>query len=263
MIDLLILQENVLDIVKQAWILAQKYVDDIDNLQVHIKSSEKDMKTDGSPVTQADTEIEIFLKQALRSLLPWSGFIWEETWNETWESDYTWIIDPIDWTREFSRGMPERSILIALKYKNDIVLWISFMPIIDELIYASLWNGAWCNWNKLNVSDRNFEKAYIMHERHKYFMRDGTYDQFLKLCEQVWYYKSDRTRSYHYLAQGKIDAVIAPKQHVYDFAPFVCILQEAWWIVTTIGWKSITDSYTDAIFSNWVCHKKIVDIFSV
>lgn len=262
MVDLLNIQGKVLETIKQAWIMAMQYFDEIEKLEVHIKSSSKDMKTDWSPVTDADTQLELFLKEELLKILPWSWFYGEETGRHEWSIWYRWIIDPIDGTRDFARWLPDRSILCALEYKGDIILWVSYMPVIDEMMHASSGNWSRCNWKRLQVSSRELGKAYITFERHQYFIRDDTHQQLLKLCEHVDYYKGARIRWYHFLAKWGIDACIAPKQYIYELSPFLIIIPEAGGKITNIqGWE-VTEDFTDAIFSNGVCHDDIINIFN-
>ncbi len=261
MINLQEILNQSLSLVQQAAEIWLQYATNIQDLQIQTKSSD-DMKTDGSPVTDADRAIEEFLIQWLADLIPGANMIWEETGTQDNDSEYTRIIDPIDGTREFARGTDDRSILVALQYWSEIVLGISHMPVIDEVVYATKWYWAYRNWKKIQVSDRPLAEAYIAHERRKYHQRDETYNQLKQLCDAVQYYKSDRLRAYHYLAQGKIEAFVAPKQSLYDMAPFVCIISEAGGRVTTLDWSPITQEFTDALYTNWVCHDDILTFFS-
>ncbi len=93
-------------------------------------------------------------------------------------------------------------------------------------------------------------------------MRDGNYEALLEVCEKADYYKSDRTRSYHYLAQGKTDAAISPLNYMYEIAPYMLIIQEAWGKVSQLTGEKITEEYTNALFTNGACHDEIVEIFS-
>lgn len=73
----------------------------------------------GSFVTQADLQCEAFLKQALGDLIPGSGFIAEES-GTTLGNEYTWVIDPIDGTKNFERGLPYFCISVALMHNQVI-----------------------------------------------------------------------------------------------------------------------------------------------
>ena len=261
--DLIEIQEKVIPLIREAWNVALSYFAKFEELDIEIKSwYEIWSKHNNSPVTEADKKIEEYLKVELEKIIPWSNFLWEELWVSQTDSLYRWIVDPIDGTREFSRWMSGWAILLALEYKWEIILWITYMPAINEMIYATKWGGAWCGEKKLSVSSRIFEKSYVCHQRHKYFITDGYYDQFMILCEKAGYYKSDRTRSYHRLAQWKIEAVVCPTQELYDIAPYIIIIKEAGGKVTNLVWEELPVWNSNALFSNGVCHDEITSIFN-
>jgi myo-inositol-1(or 4)-monophosphatase len=112
-------------------------------------------KGHSSPVTEADIALDTFLKEHLSALLPQAGWLSEETADDPARLDksYVWIVDPIDGTRAFASGHPDWAISIALVKDARPILGILHAPIHDRLYEARIGEGAWCNGEKLQVSE--------------------------------------------------------------------------------------------------------------
>ncbi len=108
---------------KQAGQLALKYFDT--NLDV-------EWKQDRSPVTVADRESEMLLRKALLDKFPDDGFLGEEFGDSPGTTGYRWIIDPIDGTRSFVRGIPLWATLIGLEYQGTSVLGVVEVPALGN-----------------------------------------------------------------------------------------------------------------------------------
>lgn len=89
-----------------------------------------------SPVTRADKEAEHAIKDSIKKQFPDHGFVGEEEGNEHENADYKRIIDPIDGTRNFARGLPYRAILLALSCKGEIIVAVVCTPVLGDLIRA-------------------------------------------------------------------------------------------------------------------------------
>ena len=138
-----------------------------------------------SPATVADQEAEAAIKQVIRWYFPDHGFLWEEEGDEQNNSWYTWIIDPIDATKNYMRGIDDWAILLALKRDDEVIVGISCMPVVWETICAAKGLGCFCNEKPCQVSDRVLSEAYISHERYKYYVRDGLVDELELLRSKV------------------------------------------------------------------------------
>ncbi|QRM28585.1 3'(2'),5'-bisphosphate nucleotidase CysQ [Microvirga sp. VF16] len=112
-------------------------------------------KGHSSPVTEADIALDIFLKSHLSALFPQAGWLSEETADDPsrLEQSYVWIVDPIDGTRAFASGHPDWAISIALVKGGRPVLGILHAPIHERLYEARIGEGAWCNGERLQVSE--------------------------------------------------------------------------------------------------------------
>lgn len=145
--DLFLLQQTVIDIIRQA---AKPALDHWDEM------SEFQLKQDQNPVTEIDVQIEQSLRKKLAELLPNAGFLVEEGKNVT-GNEYTWVIDPIDQTKNFVFRLPLFYLHIALLYKDEPILGVMYNPVSKQVFAGSLENGTYLNGEKLALTDRTTE----------------------------------------------------------------------------------------------------------
>ena len=113
-------------------------------------------------VTTADLENERFLKERLTGLLPGSAFMGEEgDESPILEEGYTWIVDPIDGTMNFSRGIPEVGISVALFRDGEPYIGVVHNPFNGRLWTAEVGRGAWMDGMPIHVSDRPLEDCIL------------------------------------------------------------------------------------------------------
>src|SRR5579863_4440239 len=115
------------------------------NLEVRIK-------TDKSPVTDADLRCETAIREILEARFPSYGFFGEETGSRDENAESLWLVDPIDGTKAFVREYPMFSTQIALMRRGEIVLGVSSAPVYGELAFAERGCGAYLNGKSAGVS---------------------------------------------------------------------------------------------------------------
>ena len=121
---------------------------EIEKLQVSIKGP-------SDYVSSADTNVEKNLINELKKARPNYSILSEESGEKiNKDSEYKWIIDPIDGTLNFLHGIPHFSISIALEKNKEIVCGIIFDPIKNEMFIAEKNEGAYLNNQKIRVSNR-------------------------------------------------------------------------------------------------------------
>ena len=113
---------------------------------------EVDVKSDGSPVTAADRAAERVAREWITARFPRDGIVGEEFGVERRDARRRWIIDPIDGTRTFVRGVPFWGTLIALCEGEEILAGASFFPALNELLVAAPTCGCWWNGERARVS---------------------------------------------------------------------------------------------------------------
>ncbi len=113
-------------------------------------------KTPGSPVCEADLEVDAFLKRELSLLLPAAGWLSEETTDDSvrLERGLTWLVDPIDGTRDFIRGRAGWAVSVALISGGRPLIGSLVAPGRDEVWSAKAGKGAWRNGERLRASTR-------------------------------------------------------------------------------------------------------------
>ncbi len=102
-----------------------------------------EQKADRSPVTQADRAAEAILRRDLLGAFPDDAFLGEETGATPGSSGYEWVVDPIDGTKSFIRGVPLYATLVGCRRGGRGVLGVIAIPALDEWAYAAVGGGAW------------------------------------------------------------------------------------------------------------------------
>lgn len=124
--------------------------------------SVEDKGTRENIVTSADVENERFLKRELTSLIPGSSFVGEEgDESPILEEGYTWIVDPIDGTMNFSRGIPEVGISVALFKNGEPWIGVVHNPFTGRMYTSEVGRGAWMDGSPIHVSDRPLEDCLL------------------------------------------------------------------------------------------------------
>ncbi len=123
-------------------------------------------------VSYVDKESEKRIVAALQKMLPGSGIIGEEGTSIDTTNDYTWIIDPLDGTTNFTHCLPPFAISIGLSYKGKVVLGIVHEVNLKECFHGSSDTGAFCNGQPIRVSAINTLEASLLATGFPYNMSD-------------------------------------------------------------------------------------------
>lgn len=113
-------------------------------------------------VTETDPLVEKKLKKSLSTIMPPATFLAEETDNKTPLGEWTWIIDPLDGTTNFAHQLFSIAVSVALWHESHIELGIVYLPLLDEMFWAKLGQGAHLNGEPITVSEEtDLEKSLI------------------------------------------------------------------------------------------------------
>lgn len=124
-------------------------------LQHYRSALSVERKADGSPVTAADRGAEQAAREWVRRRFPDDGVLGEEFGEERAGARRRWIIDPIDGTKSFVRGVPLWGSLVALCEGETVLAGAAFFPAVDELVVAAPGAGCWWNGHRCRVSAVN------------------------------------------------------------------------------------------------------------
>ena len=216
--------------------LAHVLADDADSLtearfralDLHVMS-----KPDLTPVTDADQAVEESIRRTLSRVRSRDAVTGEEQ-GSTGHSQRRWVIDPIDGTKNYVRGVPVWATLIPLVVDHEVVLGVVSAPLLQRRWWASTGNGAWTGRSLLKasrceVSDvRRLEDASLAYASLHGWEERGQLDDMMSLMRRCW-----RTRaygdfwSYMLLAEGAVDIAAEPELEVYDMAALDVIVREA------------------------------------
>src|SRR5689334_17540441 len=216
--------------------LAHLLADDADSLTT-ARFKEIDLhvmtKPDLTPVTDADQGVEEGIRRTLSRVRSRDAVLGEE-YGTSGHSQRMWVIDPIDGTKNFVRGVPVWATLIALVVDGEVVLGVVSAPQLQRRWWASAGGGAWIGRSLLKatrcqVSDvRRLEDASLSYSSLRGWDERDRLDDFLSLMRRCW-----RTRaygdfwSYMLLAEGAVDLAAEPDLELYDMAALDVIVREA------------------------------------
>jgi histidinol-phosphatase len=224
-------------------------------------------KADKTPVTIADKEAEKIIIKTIKQQFPDHNFLGEEFGSNQNGSQYTWVIDPIDGTKNFIRKIDDRfGTLIALMKGDEIIVGVSNLPTKQEMIYAQKGCGAYLNNSKtkLKISTiSQLDKAYASFGTLKYFARRSKLNQLNQLSESVHASRGfGDCWSYHLISKAKIDIMLEGKINIWDIAPATIIITEAGGKCTDLYGGKITNKTETFLASNGKLHQQVIDIFN-
>ncbi|HYT91722.1 MAG TPA: inositol monophosphatase family protein [Gemmataceae bacterium] len=216
-------------------------------------------KHDKSPVTVADREAEALLRSTLLRAFPQDGFLGEESGDTPGASGFRWIIDPVDGTRSFVRGVPLWATLVGLEYKGEQIAGVAVVPALGNTYRALRGDGAYRDGRRIHVSDvGTLAEAHLFYSSISWFVKAGCQDAFLKLAAQT-----QRQRGYGdfygfvLVAQGSGDVMFEHGCHAWDLAALQVIVEEAGGRMT--AWDGKPDIHRpDVIASNGKLHDTIL-----
>lgn len=198
------------------------------SLDLHVMS-----KPDLTPVTDADEAAEEGIRRTLSRVRSRDAVVGEEQ-GATGHSQRRWVVDPIDGTKNFVRGVPVWATLIALIVDDEVVLGVVSAPQLQRRWWASLGGGAWTGRSllkatQIHTSDvRRLEDASLSYSSMSGWEQRDRLDDFLSLSRRCW-----RTRaygdfwSYMLVAEGAVDIATEPELELYDMAALDIIVREA------------------------------------
>ncbi len=190
-------------------------------------------KPDLTPVSDADRDVEQTIRAHLSQHRPEDALLGEE-FGSTGTSSRRWIIDPIDGTKNFVRGVPVWATLIALMVDRDVVLGVVSAPALGRRWWAATGAGAWTS--ALGAAPRpisvsrvsRIEDASLSYASLSGWRRHGRRDALVELTESVW-----RSRaygdfwSYMLLAEGALELAAEPELSLWDMAALAPIVVQA------------------------------------
>ncbi len=190
-----------------------------------------DLKPDDTPVTIADKKAEELVRRRIQEHFPRHAVLGEEFGRSDafHAATHRWIVDPIDGTKAFTRGVPLYSVLLGLEIEGKPEVGVAYFPALNEMVAAATGEGCWWNGRRTHVSDvRELSRAYAGFSDPKLFDKYNRRAEWERLKQAV-YHLGGWGDAYGYLliATGRVEIMLDPIMDVWDCAPFPPILAEA------------------------------------
>ncbi|HWG11183.1 MAG TPA: inositol monophosphatase family protein [Rhodanobacteraceae bacterium] len=224
---------------------------------------EVETKPDDTPVTVADREAEDAIRHLIRGAFPSHAILGEERGREG-ESEFLWLVDPLDGTKSFVRGTPFFSTQIALMHAGELVLGVSHAPVYGESMWARRGGGAFLDGKPVRVAGTlALRDAALSFGNIKSLTTDARrWSAFGALVREV-----NRVRGYgdfchyHLLARGALDVVIESDVNILDIAALAVIVREAGGVFTDMEGDALSLETRSVLAATPVLHPLVRERF--
>ena len=205
--------------------------------------TDAEYKTSRDPVSYVDRTAEHMLQERCHRLLPEAGFILEESGGHAQESEFLWVIDPLDGTKNFVHGIPLFGISVALLYRRQPVVGVVYAVPQDELFWAVAGQGAYVGQERLHVSETTDPDKLIVVTGFMYRDPERAEKYFQALVEVMRRFGGLRrlgsaALDLAYVAAGRLDVFFEMDLNPWDVAAGSLLVQEAGGKVTEFSGAS-------------------------
>jgi histidinol-phosphatase len=216
-------------------------------------------KPDMTPVTEADKAVERRLREALAVERPDDAIVGEEEGGDATGASRRWILDPIDGTKHYSRGVPVFATLIALEADGEVALGVVSAPALGRRWWAERGGGAFANGDRLAVSRiGRLEDAIFSRDRATNGVAASYEPALKKLDDRCWARRGFGDFWQHILvAEGSVDVAIDPVMNLWDIAALLPIIEEAGGRLTNLAGERDQDGGS-AVSTNGLLHAEVL-----
>ncbi len=190
-----------------------------------------EFKADDTPVTAADREAERLIRVRISEKYPAHAVVGEEYGAESGAEGtiHRWIVDPIDGTKAFVRGVPLYGVLIGLEIEGSCEVGVAYFPALDEMLHAAAGLGCYLNGRRTGVAKtETLKDGIVSFTDAKSFEEHGREGGWRRLLSAAGGARGWSDAYGHALvATGRADLMLDPVANPWDCAPFPPILKEA------------------------------------
>lgn len=252
--------EELLDVALQAAESARESI-----LSYYNGEFDVEIKDDQTPVTVADRAAERIIRETIGCAFPDHGIFGEEYGADGRDTEYLWLVDPIDGTKSFVKRYGMFSTQIALMHRGELILGVSCAPAMNELVWATRGGGAFSADGRLEVSSvAGIDKASISTGNIQSLAAGGRWASLGRVLA-----RTNRTRGYgdyyhyHRLAAGQLDAVIESDVNILDIAALCVIVTEAGGVFTDLEGRTPDLDTTSVLAANPALHAVLAEELAV
>jgi histidinol-phosphatase len=228
-----------------------------------------DTKPDLTPVTDADRAVETDLREAIARERPGDGVVGEEFGGTATFSGRQWVIDPIDGTKNFVRGVPVWASLIALLEDGVPTAGVVSAPALQRRWWATRGGGAFgavtgAAPRRLQVSSvADLGSASLSFSSLTGWAQRGLRERFIDLTDAVWRVRAyGDFLSYCLVAEGAVDIAAEPEVSVWDLAALDILIREAGGTLTGLDGTN-GPHRGSAVATNGLLHRRVLDSLGV
>lgn len=224
---------------------------------------EHEDKHDGSPVTQADREAEAYLRREIEARWPDHGIVGEEFGTVRGDARTRWVLDPIDGTRSFMRGVPLYGVLIGIEQEGAPVAGVAHFPALRETVAAGV--GLGCRWNGApsRVSTvSSLDRALVLTTDVERILTRPQGSGWRALQQRASFSRTWGDCYGHILvATGRAEVMVDPVLSPWDAGPLLTILTEAGGRFTDLG-GAATIHGGSGVSSNGPLHDEVLELLA-
>lgn len=220
-----------------------------------------DSKGDGTPVTVADREAESALRDDILGRFPEHGVLGEEFGETNPDARVRWIVDPIDGTRSFMRGVPLYGVLVGIEIEREPIIGVAHFPALDETVVAG--TGLGCHWNGMPAGVSTVDRladAILLTTDVAHTLSAPHCAGFGELAKRCEYSRTWGDCYGHVLvATGRAEIMVDPELHLWDAGPLLTILNEAGGRFTSVAGEARIDGGS-GVSTNGVLHAEALSV---
>ena len=186
-------------------------------------------KADASPVTLADREAEALIRRRVRARYPDHAVVGEEFGEDSKDAPCRWLVDPIDGTKAFVRGVPLYGVLLGLEVEGRIEAGAAYFPALNEMCAAATGLGCTLNGRAVRVSQvQNLAESTVGFTDVASFAKHGRAEAWARVATAAYDRRGWSDAYGHMLvATGRMEAMLDPVMNAWDCGPFPVLLREA------------------------------------
>ena len=213
-------------------------------------------------VTEADFASDKAIRSVIKKAFPDHGIVSEESREKVSDSDYKWIIDPIDGTVNFANGIPLCCVSIGLQYKDEMLMGAVFNPNLNEFFFAEKGQGATLNDEKISVSSKTrlITSCLVTGFPYTYLEQEyGPIEVFSKLIRKGIPVRrlGSAAMDLCWVAAGRFDGFYEHELHAWDSAAGFLIVEEAGGKVTNLKGDPYSPFQPGIIATNGKIHDEL------
>ncbi len=213
-------------------------------------------------VTDVDLQVEGEIITIIRDSYPDHDILSEEKGFLNQNSEYRWIIDPLDGTHNYARKLPVFGVSIALEHREQVVLGVIGLPYFGELYTAERGKGAYLNGEKLHVSDVDLDEALMIYDTKLRVNKEPMIRSLDALVHEVFLIRMFGCATWDLclIAKGQADLAVDFTGRPWDLAAGALIVEEAGGKVTGMKGEMWSGRMEGYIASNGKVHEKVLNV---